>query len=44
MEEKRIEVMANTEAGYFIHDWQDLLDQVRQMIMKDKRYKGIKGG
>lgn len=38
-EGKRTEVMAHQEAGYFIHDWQELRDQVRQMIMKDDRYK-----
>jgi len=43
-EEKRTEVMENQEAGYFIHDWQELRDQVRQMIMKDDRYKSIKTG
>jgi hypothetical protein len=43
-EEKRIEVMEHQEAGYFIHDWQELRDQVRQMIMKDDRYKSIKSG
>ena len=41
-EEKRTEVMEHQEAGYFIHDWQELRDQVRQMITKDKRYKTIK--
>ena len=44
VEEKRIEVMEHQEAGYFIHDWQELRDQVRQMIMKDHRYKSIKTG
>lgn len=44
LEEKRLDVMANTRAGYFIHDWQELRDQVRQMIMKDHRYKAIKAG
>jgi hypothetical protein len=44
LEEKRLEVMANPKAGYFIHDWQELRDQVRQMIMKDNRYKVIKAG
>jgi hypothetical protein len=39
LEDKRAEVMAHEEAGYFIHDWQELRDQVRQMIMKDDRYK-----
>src|ERR1051326_5867958 len=42
VEEKRTEVMEHREAGYFIHDWQELRDQVRQMIMKDARYKTIK--
>ena len=44
LEEKRAEVMEHQEAGYFIHDWQELRDQVRQMIMKDDRYKAIKAG
>jgi len=38
LEEKRLEVMANDRAGYFIHDWQELGDQVRQMVVKDPRY------
>lgn len=44
LEEKRSEVMANSRAGYFIHEWQELRDQVRQMIMRDDRYKAIKAG
>ena len=44
LEEKRSEVLANPKAGYFIHDWQELRDQVRQLIMKDDRYKAIKAG
>ena len=44
VEEKRTEVMQHQEAGYFIHDWQELRDQVRQLIMKDDRYKAIKTG
>jgi len=42
LEEKRAEVLANEEAGYFIHDWQELRDQVRRMIVEDCRYKAIK--
>ena len=42
LEDKRAEVMAHQDAGYFIHDWQEMRDQVRQMIMKDERYKAIK--
>ena len=44
LEEKRSEALANPKAGYFIHDWQELRDQVRKMIMKDDRYKAIKAG
>ena len=44
LEEKRAGVMERQEAGYFIHDWQEIRDQVRQMIMNDDRYKAIKAG
>jgi hypothetical protein len=42
LEEKRAEVMAKDRAGYFIHDWQELRDQVRQLIIQDPRYQLIK--
>ncbi len=42
LEEKRVEVMAKDQAGYFIRDWQELKDQVRQMIARDSRYQAIK--
>jgi len=42
LEEKRSEVMANQRAGYFIRDWQELTDQVRQMIAADGRYQTIR--
>src|SRR5437016_5629544 len=42
LEDKRAEVMANEQAGYFIHDWQELRDQVRPMIVGDSRYKAIR--
>ncbi len=42
LEEKRAAVMGKDEAGYFIHDWQELSDQVRRMIAQDPRYKRIK--
>ena len=29
LEEKRAEVMSRKQAGYFIHDWQEISDQVR---------------
>jgi hypothetical protein len=41
LEEKRAEVMAKNQAAYFIHEWQELRDQVRTMIAHDSRYKAI---
>ncbi len=43
LEDKRAEVMSNEDAGYFIHDWQDIYDQVRQMIFHDPRYQALQG-
>ena len=42
LEEKRAEVMSRKDAGYFIHDWQELSDQVRLLIFHDPRYQAIK--
>jgi hypothetical protein len=42
LESKRAEVMSRDQAGYFIHDWQEISDQVRQMIFRDVRYQAIK--
>jgi hypothetical protein len=42
LEEKRAEVMAKDQAGYFIRDWQELKDQVRQMIAQDSRYQAVR--
>ena len=42
LEEKRAKVMRSESAGYFIHDWQDINDQVRQMIFSNPRYQVIK--
>ena len=42
LEEKRGETLSNERAGYFIHDWQELRDQVRKLIMNDARYRAIK--
>jgi hypothetical protein len=42
LKEIRAEVMAKGQAGYFIHDWQEAGDQVRQMIVKDPRYGAVK--
>jgi hypothetical protein len=42
LEDKRAEVMSKDQAGYFIRDWQEIRDQVRQMIFDDVRYQPIK--
>ena len=42
LQQKRVEVMAKPEAGYFIREWQELRDQVRQMITDDPAYQTIK--
>ncbi len=42
LEQKRIETMSIPIAGYFIREWRELNDQVRQMIAKDPRYQFIK--
>src|ERR1019366_8923354 len=41
LEEKRAEVMANDQAGYFIVEWQELTDQVRRLLGRDSRYQAI---
>ena len=38
LDDKRSEVLGRSEAGYFIRDWQELSDQVRQLIFHDPRY------
>ena len=42
LEDKRAEVMAQDRAGYFIREWQELRDQVRQLITQDSRYQAIR--
>jgi hypothetical protein len=42
LEDKRVEVLSQDRAGYFIRDWQEISDQVRQMIGQDSRYQAIK--
>ena len=41
LDEKYHRVMSNDKAGYFIHDWQELGNQVREMIVNDPRYGKI---
>jgi hypothetical protein len=40
--EKRVEVMSIDSAGAFIHDWQDIGDQVRKLISGDPRFQTIR--
>ena len=42
LEEKRSEVMSREDPGYFIRGWQEIGDQVRQLIFQDARYEAIK--
>ena len=42
LEEKRAQVLANQHAGYYIRDWGEMRDQVRQSIFLDPRYQLIK--
>lgn len=42
LEDKRAEVMAHDQAGYFIREWQELRNQVRRMITQDSRYQAIR--
>jgi hypothetical protein len=42
LEEKRAEVMSREDAGYFIRGWQEIGDQVRQLVFQDARYQAIK--
>ena len=38
LEEKRAEVMGMQQASYFIHDWQEISGQVRQMIFSRRAF------
>jgi hypothetical protein len=42
LSEKRAEVLSKDQAGYFIHDWQEIGAQVREMIFQDPRYQALK--
>ncbi|MEQ1945810.1 MAG: hypothetical protein ABL995_01380 [Bryobacteraceae bacterium] len=41
LEEKRTEVLGNSDPGYFIRIWQEVSDQVRRMLAEDARYQSI---
>ena len=42
LEQKRGETLSIQMAGYYIREWQELSDQVRQMIANDPRYLAVK--
>ena len=42
LEDKRAEVLAIRSAGYFIRSWQEIADQVQQMIFSDVRCQTIR--
>ncbi len=42
LRDKREDVMGRREAGYFIKEWQEISDQVRQAIRKDARFQAVR--
>jgi hypothetical protein len=44
LEEKRLDVLRRTEAGYFIKNWQELTDQVQKLVRDDPRFAAISLG
>jgi hypothetical protein len=42
LEDKRVQVMENEQASYFIHVWQDPGHLVSQLVIRDSRYDAIK--
>jgi hypothetical protein len=41
LEDKRTDVMAKGQASYFLNNWRELNDRVRQLITQDSRYLAI---
>jgi hypothetical protein len=41
LEEKRSEIMSKGQADYFINNWRQLNDRVRELIAEDTRYRDI---
>jgi hypothetical protein len=41
LEEKRAEVMGKGQADYFINNWREVNDRVRELIVQDTRYRDI---
>jgi hypothetical protein len=42
LEDKRAAIMREEQAGYFVREWQEIGDQVRQLILHDPRYQSLK--
>ena len=43
LEDSRAAVMRKEHAGYFIREWQETGDQVRQLLLHDPHYQALKG-
>jgi hypothetical protein len=42
LQEKRAEVIARHEAGYFIKNWQEITNQVQNLVRDDPRFGAIR--
>jgi hypothetical protein len=41
LEDKRIEVMEKDQASYFLNNWRELSEEVREKIVQDSRYQDL---
>ena len=41
LEDKRTEIMAKSQASYFINNWRELSHDVRELIAQDPAYRAI---
>lgn len=41
LEARRVEILGNKDLGYFIRSWQEISDQVRQLITRDPGFIAI---
>jgi hypothetical protein len=41
LEDKRTEVMERDQASYFLYNWRELTDEVREKIVQDPRYRDL---
>jgi hypothetical protein len=42
LEDRRAAVMRQEHAGYFIREWQEIGNQVQQLLLHDPRYQALK--